>query len=216
MEEIRQTLAPLTDWLPAEVRDYLPTEAWWLVELIVVLAVLLVVLGLLRAVGRGLFRRRRRDIDWDRELRVDLDSCPVSVGAPSAQVYHVPVRLRLVVVAPGGKGVVVEEAVLVKLLERAVPGLGELVKRDQPRICIWPAQLSTMGFSNLFHRCTPTGQGEGEPSPWVLLAGRVQGRGPALCLGLGLWSEEATMLGRVNLEPHQWLDVLRLTAGTTS
>jgi hypothetical protein len=47
----------------------------------------------------------------------------------------------------------------------------------------------------------------------VLLAGRAQGGGQALFLGLGLFSDEPTTLGRMNLEPHQWLDVLRLTVG---
>jgi hypothetical protein len=216
MEEIRLHLAPLTDWIPPEILVWMPVEGWWLLELVVFLAVLVIAGYLLRAVLRGMFRRRRRNTDWDRRYRQDLDSCPIPNGPPSACVYHLPARLRLVVVAPGGKGVVVEEEILTHLLDRAVPGLGALVLRDRPRISIWPAQLSTMGFTNSFHRCTPTGQREEEPSQWVLLAGRAQGGGQALFLGLGLWSDEPTTLGRRNLEPHQWLDVLRLTVGRTT
>jgi hypothetical protein len=174
MDELRVTLAPLTDWIGPEFRSWLPVEAWWLVLLVVLLAALVVVGYLLRAVLRGLVRGRRGG-DWDRGLRQDLEKCSLANGPPTACVYHVPVRLRLVVVAPGGTGIVVEEGTVTRLLERAVPGLGALVARDGPRVCIWPAQLSTTGFTNSFHRCTPTGRREDEPSEWVLLAGRAQG-----------------------------------------
>jgi hypothetical protein len=211
MEEIRAALAPLTDWIPEEYLGFMPVEAWWMVELTAALALLLVAGYVLRGLLRlplRLFRRRRPE--WDRGQHTDLDSCPTPVGPPSVRVHHVPARLRLVVVAPGGTGVVVEEAILPQLLDRAVPGLGAVVKRDQPRICVWPAQLSTMGFTNSFHRCTLTGRREDEESEWVLLAGRARGRGQPLFLGLGLWTDEPTAIGRMNLEPQQWLDVLRL------
>jgi hypothetical protein len=39
----------------------------------------------------------------------------------------------------------------------------------------------------------------------------VIARQPIL-LGLGLWADEPNTLGRLNLEPQQWLDVLRLRA----
>jgi hypothetical protein len=100
-------------------------------------------------------------------------------------------------------------------IDYAIPGLAALVCHDHPRVVIWPAQLSTMGFTNSFHRCTPTSLREDEPSPWIFLAGRAEGGGQTLFIGLGLWTEEPTTLGRRNLEPHQWLDVLRLTAGRT-
>jgi hypothetical protein len=93
-----------------------------------------------------------------------------------------------------------------------VPGLGAVIAYDRPQISIWPAQLSTLGFTNAFHRCTPTGQAEGEPSQWVLVAGRAQGGGQSLFVGLGLWADRPTTLGRINVEPHEWLGVLRLTA----
>jgi hypothetical protein len=213
MDDLYEMLAPATDWLPEEVRAYLPVEAWWMVELVAVLAALVVAGYLLRGLMRAVFRRRHRDVDWDRPLRESLDSCPMPNVPPAALVYHVPARLRLVVVAPGGKGVHVPDDVSA-VLDRAVPGLGALVVRDQPQVTIWPAQLSTMGFTNLFHRCTPTAERPGEPSSWVLLAGRAQqSGGESLFIGLGLWSEQRTTLGRRNLEPHQWLDVLRLDAG---
>ena len=212
MDEIRNALAPLTNWLPPEVRGHLPVEAWWLLELVAALALLLLVGWVVRAVGRGLFARPRRKYDWDRALREDLNACPLPVRPPGERLlylYHLPVRLRLVVLAPAGQGDVDATAVE-RLLDRLVPGLGPVAANDRPLIRIWPPQLSGQGFSNAFHRCTVKPEPEGEPSRWVLLAGRTAGSHQPLFLGLGLWAEEPSTLGRINLEPHQWLDVLRL------
>ena len=56
MHEIRQRLAPLTDWIPPEYLDVLPVEAWWLIELVAALAVLVLFGSLLRAMLRRLPR----------------------------------------------------------------------------------------------------------------------------------------------------------------
>jgi hypothetical protein len=120
--------------------------------------------------------------------------------------------LRLVVVAPSGREGDVDATAVEKLLDRIVPGLGGVARNDRPRIRVWPAQLSQQGFNAAFHRCTPKREGEGQPSRWVLVAGRaVVGRQPVM-LGLGLWAEEPGTIGRLSLEPHQWLDVVRLRA----
>jgi hypothetical protein len=120
------------------------------------------------------------------------------------------VRLRLVVVAPVGKEANVHRKGVRKLLDRVLPGLGEVVADDRPRIRVWPPQLSQQGFASVFHRHTPRHEQPGQSSRWVLVAGRVQvGRQPFL-LGLGLWADQPTTIGRLTLEPRQWLDVLRL------
>jgi hypothetical protein len=214
MEEVRKALAPLTDWIPPDLRGLVQVEVWWMLLLVAGLAVLLLAGHLVRALWRALFRRRRRPRkDWDRDLREDLDECPLPVRPPGERVltaYHLPVRLRLVVVAPGSKEVEVDATAVERLLERLVPGLGEVAAHDRPLIRVWPAQLSQQGFINSFHRCTVRREPEGEPSRWVLLAGRTPGARPFILLGLGLWADEPNTFGRINLEPHQWLDVLRL------
>jgi hypothetical protein len=209
MESIRKLLAPLTDWLPPSVRDRVAVEFWWLIFLAAALLVLLI-LG--RAL-RSLSRRRKRATDWDRDLRENLDECPLPVRPPGEQilsVYHLPARLRLVIVAPSGKDMQLDAIAVEKLLDRLIPGLGAVAANDRPRIRVWPAQMSYQGFAAAFHRCTPKREPEGAPSRWVLVAGRAQaGRQPVL-LGLGLWADEPNTIGRVNLGPQQWLDVLRL------
>jgi hypothetical protein len=214
METIKSTLEPLTRHLPAEVRDFLDGGGWWLVLGVLALLVLLLVWAVLKRLARALFGRRTGSADnWDEELDIDLADCPLPVRLPGDRqltVYHVPVRLRLVVLAPAGKDHRVDATQVEKLLDRVVPGLGTAALVDRPRIRVWPPQLSHHGFAASFHRRTPRPEEEGQPSRWVLLAGRaLVGRQPVL-LGLGAWADDPTALGRMTLEPHQWLDVLRL------
>ena len=42
------------------------------------------------------------------------------------------------------------------------------------------------------------------------MGGRAKVGGQPVLLGLGLWAERPNDVGRLTLEPHQWLDVLRL------
>ena len=200
----------LKSFLPKEFNLESPLALFgWLLGLAVALALLL----MLGRVLRALFRRGRRATDWDRDLREDLDACPLPVRPPGDQflsVYHLPARLRLVIVAPSGKDMQLDAIAVEKLLDRLIPGLGAVAAHDRPRIRVWPSQLSYQGFTAAFHRCTPRREPEGAPSRWVLVAGRAQaGRQPIL-LGLGLWTDEPNTIGRVNLGPQQWLDVLRL------
>jgi hypothetical protein len=212
MDTLRAYLAPLTDWMPPALRNLLDVEVWWLIFLALALLVLLLLGLMLRRLWRALFRRDPLR-DWERERREDLEACPLPTRPPGDQIlyaYHLPVRLRLVIVAPPGKEGNVDATAVEKLLDRVVPGLGAMAARDRPRIRVWPQQLSQQGFVTTFHRCTLKREPEGEPSRWVLLAGRaLLGRQPLL-LGLGLWTEEPCTIGRGQLEPPQWLDVLRL------
>jgi hypothetical protein len=209
MEALRKALAPLTDWMPPELRNLMSVEVWWLIFLTVALLVLLV----LGRMIRSLFRRPKKSKDWEQDLRENLYECPLPVrpvGEQALSVYHLPARLRLVIVAPAGTDADIDATAVEKLLDRLIPGLGAVAENDRPRIRVWPPQLSHQGFIAAFHRCTPKPEGDDEPSRWVMLAGRAQaGRQPVL-LGLGLWTDEPCTIGRVNLEPQQWLDVLRL------
>lgn len=213
LEPIKQTLKPVTDALPPEVRAFLD-GGWWAVLGVAALLVLWVGWALLRRLGRALFGRGpEKKVDWERDFREDLNECPLPVRPPAGRyltVYHLPVRLRLVVVAPAGTARDVDATAVEKLLDRIVPGLGDVTRNDRPRIRVWPPQLSNQGFSSIFQRCMVCPEPEGEPSRWVLVSGRAQaGRQPVL-VGLGLWADEANTVGRVSLEQHQWLDVLRL------
>jgi hypothetical protein len=215
MNAVRTTLAPLTDWIPPDVRPLLPVEVWWLVLLVATLLALLLAGHLLRGVWRALFRQRRRKTVWDRDTRRPLEELapePRTAGTAALSVYHLPARLRLVVLAPAGKGADWTEADAIRLLDRIVPGLSEVASHDQAELRVWPGQLSEMGFINAFHRCTPHPGREGEDSHWVLLAGKAPRGGQPVFLGLALYTDRPCSLGRMNLQPDRWLDVLRLEA----
>lgn len=177
------------------------------------LLVLVVLLLLLRKLWRALFGRRKTSDAWDRELDIDLDECPLPTKPPGERrltVYHQPARLRLVVVAPVGRDGEVDATAVEKMLDKLVPGLGAVAQNDRPRVRVWPAQVSQQGFTAAFHRHTPKAAERGEPSRWVFLAGRAQAGRQAVMVGLGLWADEPNTIDRVNLQTHQWLDVLRL------
>src|SRR4051794_3173444 len=137
MDEIRKALAPLTDWMPDDVRGRLDVEVWWLLFLVLALVVLLLAGLLVRGLWRSLFGRRRTAWDRESDLCENLAECPLPVapeGDRVLTVYHLPVRLRLVVVAPAGKEADVDATAVEQLLERVVPGLGAVAARDRPRI----------------------------------------------------------------------------------
>jgi hypothetical protein len=212
MEPVRAALKPLLELLPEEVRNLAPPEVWGLLLLTVALVVLLILALMLRRLGRTLFGRKPVPTDWDESLRENLDDTPVPVRTPTSSqvvVYHLPARLRLVVVAPLGKDSRLPREGIPHLLELAVPGMGDMLRQDEPRLKVWPGQLSAQGFAVVFHRATRKAEAEGDPSRWVLLAGKVLVGKQPLLLGLGLWTDKPSTLGRITLEPRQWIDVLR-------
>ncbi len=213
-------LAPAFDWAPPDVRTFLLGDGIWLTLAVLVLVIVGALMLLLRLVERvlggikRLFTTPHKDTT-EEELREDLTSCPWPPGPPSEVVlayYHIPVRVRLVVLALQGREENLEGTDLHRLLERMIPGLGRVVQQDQPRIRLWPRQISPLGFCALFHRCTPKPEGEQNDSHWILLAGRVTLAKQPYLLGLGLYADQPVAVERMTLEPRQWLDQLRLYA----
>jgi hypothetical protein len=185
-----------------------------LVAVFLALVLLLALAWTVRALFRALLGRRvRAPIDADSEYIEDLAHCPMPQGQPGdwrLTVYHLPVRLRLVVVAPMGRDADLDATAVEQLLDHVVSGISDVARRDRPKIRVWPSQLSHTGFATAFHRRIRKPEPDGLASRWVLVAGRAQmGRQPLL-LGMALWADEPNMVGRLTLEPHQWLDVLRL------
>src|SRR5690242_16346366 len=195
----------LNDLLPPAARSFLDQGGWWLVYGLAALLALAVLLILVAAVGR-LFRRRP-PTDLDAGLREDLASYPHPPGAPGPRRLLVeghPARVRLLVIAPVGKQARVDAAQAEPLLEHVRRGLGAAAQHDRPRVRVWPAQLSHQGFAVKFHRLTERPEPDGRPSHWALLAGRARVGQHYILLGLALWTDEPTTLGRLTLEPDQW------------
>ena len=207
-------------WEPLwkSVQDKLPAPVAALpgwVQLAAVLGVLaiaaLVALVLLLVVLRMLFGRKAKP--KAASLEEDLSTYPPLKGGGGDRrlvVEGVPVRLRLVAIAPAGKQSEVDEEQVEPMLERILPGLGRIFAADKPRVRIWPMQLSYQGFTKHFHRNTLIPEGEGELSPWVVVAGRAKLGKNQVMVGLALQAQKPTTIGRLTLEAHEWESKLRV------
>lgn len=136
---------------------------------------------------------------------------PLAEGEEPLRCHGLPVRIRLIVAAPLGTdagGLAIED--VVPLLEAAMPGLGALAHRDQPKVRLWPTQLSTQGFTASFRRHAQLPDPEATVKPWIQLCGRVLRHRRPFALGLALLADRDHTLGPLVLEkPHQWMEVLR-------
>ena len=158
-----------------------------------------------------LFRGKKKPaFDPEAGLSEDLATYP---QAPSGKrhyqlsVNNVPVRLRLVVVAPVGKKAVGK---VDSVLEQVMRGLGEVSIDDKPRLRVWPPQLSTAGFAPTFFRLTKRPDPEGKPSRWVLLAGPARAGGVPVLMALACQTDTPTTMGTMILTEKQWNEVLRV------
>ena len=119
--------------------------------------------------------------------------------------------MRLLVIAPAGKHEAeIDEDEVEGLLERILPGLGQIYKADRPRLRIWPLQLSYEGFTKHFQRNTIIPEGEGELSRWVVVGGRAKLGKRQIMLGLALQAVKPTTVGRKTIDAHEWNEVLRV------
>lgn len=127
-------------------------------------------------------------------------------------VYHVPVRLAVVVIAPlGRESDPPTHSEVPKLLDRIVPGLASALSHDQTIVKIWPRQLSATGFAPYLLRHVRLPGDKGRSSPWCLLAGRTTFGDAAYAIGLALGAAAPNNLGLIAVESeHQWLDVVRM------
>ena len=156
---------------------------------------------------------RPKKIDPERGLEEHLAEYPPPPAVPGKRkltVKSLPTRLRLVVVAPVSKTQAPNAHQAEALLDRVLRGLADVAKADKPRIVVWPSQLSNVGFAPTFFRLVHRPEPEHEASRWVLVAGPATAAGQKILLGLALWADEETDLGRIKLEPHEWNEVLDL------
>ena len=211
MDNLQKPPQWLIDLLP-DARGFLEGGGWLAILGVGGLLVLLLLWLLGKRLLGGLFRREPAGPRKD-PLIVDLAAIPPAPphsGDVRLTVEGIPMRMRLVIVAPAGTAYDVGPEMVPALLDRVVPGLADAIKRDNPEIRIWSGQLSTEGFANTFHRNTPVPEGEKNPSRWVLLAGRGDLGGRQVMIGLCLQAVKAHTIGRRTLKPHEWATALRV------
>jgi hypothetical protein len=205
---------PWINQLPQGAQNFLNSGGWLLAAAFLALVVLFALAWMIRALFRALVGRCiKSSVDSDADYVEDLVRCPMPQGDPGDRrltVYHMPVRIRLVIMAALGRDAIVDNAAVESLLDQVMPGMSEVARRDRPKIRVWPAQLSHTGFATAFHRRMHKPEPDHVASRWILVGGRAQvGRQPLL-IGLALWADDPHTVGRITLDPHQWLDVLRL------
>lgn len=209
MELIQRTLDPLLQSLPEGFSEY-----GIVIFLAAVLAVLLPVAWYQRRIiGVLVTGRAPTGPRFPEPLEIDLSACPApsaSAGNRRIVVEGLPARVRLVVLAPLGTVSVVEEGQTEEILNNVIWGLGSVAIHDRPQVVVWPPQLSAHGFAAVFHRLTRKQEPDGQPSRWVLLGGPTPPRPRPVLLGLGLWTDEPTTIGRLPMQPSQWFNSLHI------
>jgi hypothetical protein len=185
-------------------------EYWpWLVALIAVIV----------AVGAVWFvlRRRQRAAPPPLEPNLKIDVGSLSQAGPPAhgprlEIYHVPVRLAVLVLAPTGRGAELPpNDQLPTIVDEIVPGFMDVLRAHQPEFRRWPGQLSTQGFATtLFANLALPGD-RGKGTPWCAMAGRIDAQGKKLLVGLAVCAASPNGLGHINVEREtDWLGILRV------
>ncbi len=196
------------DLLPESLRAYALYILGGLICVGFVIGLLLLI-----AVLRFLFGGRAKKEVKQKNLEEKLTEYPElkrASGDRQLRAEGVPVRLRLIVVAPAGTASEIDVDELPDLLDQIVLGLGEIYKNDKPRVQVWPTQISYQGFGTHFHRNMLTGAEEGEMTRWVLVAGRVKVGKKQIMLGVALQSIKPNTLGRRTVDSHEWASILRV------
>jgi hypothetical protein len=174
------------------------------------LAILLVILkSLFRGGGRGK-RRANRQAD----LREFLDEYP---EPPSTMSIHrllidgLEARLRLVVLAPTGmEHEPIDAHGIPDMLDDFRRGLGDLVRADKPRVCVWPPQLSSSGFAPTFFRLVESPDPAGAKSHWIRIAGPIKIAGRSYLFGLACLTDHPSKIGTINVTVNEWRDRLAI------
>jgi hypothetical protein len=209
MDTLRNLLKPLIQELPEFFNSDLGVLILAAGIVVIVLIIAAMVLKMVRGGGGS-----KKNVPAQREQsqELDMNACPMPSKSPPAErllVQGVPVRLRLVVLAPAGSESDIDLTKVGRLLEDAVAGLGKQYVHDRPTVRIWPVQVSHKGFAPTFFRKSGLPAAKGDLSRWVLLAGRCVLGKKSFLLGLGLWADKPCPLGHLTTDADRWPEVCR-------
>jgi hypothetical protein len=142
----------------------------------------------------------------------DYEDGDVPTTGMRIDLYNVPVRLVLIVVAPVGRGAKLPHRELwPAVLDQAIPGLRHVIETHETEIRAWPAQLSTSGFREKFFQQASLPNDRGKGSMWSEAAGCFSALGQRFLIGILVRAEETNSLGQFSVErDSQWLDLFRI------
>jgi len=133
-------------------------------------------------------------------------------GLPELELYHMPVRLAAVIIAPAGR---IRELPPINqmgpLFDSLLPGLDRVVEKHGPLIRRWPPQMSAEGFARtVFQNCRLPGDA-GKGTPWATVAGVFRHEGQPTMGALVVRTGRATSHGQYVIDAeHEWLGCLRV------
>jgi hypothetical protein len=191
-----------------QITEWLRGNIWVIVGGILGLLVIVILFKVLsggKKTHKDLQKGQREDLE-------DYPPPPESKGGRKLLLDGMEVRVRLVVVAPMGKQQdAIDAEDVPELLNDVLRGLGAFVAADKARVRVWPAQLSAAGFAPTFFRLVTSPDEPGTKSNWVLTAGPAKAAGRPILLGMALYSEEESKLGRVTLDGKEWVESLQVS-----
>lgn len=141
-----------------------------------------------------------------------LSTAPPPETGARIEVYNIPMRLALLVLAPVGRdGKIPTSPHLPQVIDAIAPNLMEVMNQHQPEFRRWPPQLSSQGFSQIFFTNVPLPGDGGKNTPWCALAGRFDGPSGPMLAGMVCIAAKPNAVGQVAVsQPGQWLDILRV------
>lgn len=208
---------PMPVWSLDSIRDSITPEIAPFVAIGLGAIIALIVAAVLFSVARWLLKaiRKPKAIAVAPDLELDVANLPiadVASASPKLEIYGIRSVVVAVVVAPSGRDAdEPPKRVAFHLLEAVTPGFGEVLAGHQPLLRIWPAQLSSQGFAQLFfsHARLPGDSGRG--TSWTSAAGKVQWKGKSFLVGIVFHAEKPMELGqRVMDHGGLWVEMLRV------
>lgn len=218
LEPVREATQPFTQYLPLGVQEFLDDGGWWLV--LTALAVLFLLWGrrMVRRIRRVLKRRRKQKKETIKKMRIELEEVGdafTEAGPRQIRVGNFTGRLRVVVLAPSASfvGELLPE-MAENLLDYLLPGLGEIIESDQPKVTVWQRQSSESQFAGLFKTLVQAPETSGRPSPWVLVSGSLRMGRQTLFVGLAVFMDRIQHRREIQVEKADWESVIGLEKST--
>ncbi len=192
------------------------------IQLGIIIAVSLLALVVLLLILRIVFRKKQPVQQLVKpDLKIDLEELE-SKGPgqiwPQLQIYGIPVRLAVLVVAPKGQGSQIpNREQLQVLIDRITPGFKDVVAIHQPLIREWPPQMSVEGFSHAFFHNVQLPGDDGRGTPWSGTVGHLTAGMNSILLGMICVADDPNQLGQVIVKHEgQWREVLKVQQQTTA
>lgn len=126
------------------------------------------------------------------------------------EVYGIPMRLRVLVMAPLGKSVAFpDESQLEETLELIVPEFSSALAEHQPIYRQWPNQLSSAGFNQQFFANLKLPGNRGRTTPWCGTVGYVETESGRIGIGLIFSADKPNRYSEIVISRDHWSEILR-------